>query len=340
MHLLADDVRSYLSVMGFHSLDEIIGRTDLLAVAERHADFIRQRKLDISKFLESPAPHSGLSIKRYAEGTGALNKQIVEETRKSVAVNADASFKYEISTVDRGIPASLSGEIARKAYEERLRGTTSVDLKSFTGNLHLEFEGSAGQGFGVFLVDGVHLKLYGEANDSVCKSMSGGSAVIVPNRRASFKPEENAIIGNCTLYGATGGRLFVYGQAGDRFAVRNSGATAVVEGVGLHACEYMTRGTVLILGKVSHNVGAGMTGGILFLQRQYDRYVNSTYLSRVDMNTDESEEFRNLLTAYVDAVGSETAKHLLERWDSTLTEFAAYLPVAVAHSRLQQEVMP
>jgi glutamate synthase domain-containing protein 2/glutamate synthase domain-containing protein 1/glutamate synthase domain-containing protein 3 len=340
MHLLADDVRSYLSAMGVRTVDEIIGRTDLLTVAERHAEFIRQRKLDISKFLESPAPHSGLSIKRYAEGTGALNKQIVEDTRKAVATNAETSFKYEISTVDRGIPASLSGEIARKAYEERLRGNLSVNLAPFTGQLQLEFEGSAGQGFGVFLVEGVHLKLFGEANDSVCKSMSGGSAVIVPHRRASFKPEENAIIGNCALYGATGGRLFVHGQAGDRFAVRNSGATAVVEGVGLHACEYMTRGTVAILGKVSHNVGAGMTGGILYLQKQYDRFVNNVYLSQVDMNADESDAFRNVLTEYADAVGSETAKRLLDRWDITLSEFAAYLPKAVAYSRLRQEVMP
>jgi glutamate synthase domain-containing protein 3 len=156
--------------------------------------------------------------------------------------------------------------------------------------------------------------------------MSGGRIVVRPAAAARFAPEENAIIGNCALYGATGGTLYVHGLAGDRFAVRNSGATAVVEGAGLHACEYMTRGLVLFLGAVSHNAGAGMTGGKFYLDRKYDGFVNANYVQAAAMDSADAAELQALLTDYHAATGSSTAAALLADWDGALRTLAKYLP--------------
>ena len=169
-----------------------------------------------------------------------------------------------------------------------------------------------GREFGVFLVDGIHVVLNGEANDSVCKSMAGGSVVIRPHPRSTNEPGESAIIGHCALYGSTGGTLFVHGLAGDRFGVRNSGAVAVVEGTGLHACEYMTRGTIAILGPVSHNVGAGMTGGSAYLRRDQASMINTGYIVPRDMDESDRDQLRELIGRYWKATGSSRAKSILE----------------------------
>jgi glutamate synthase domain-containing protein 3 len=208
----------------------------------------------------------------------------------------------------------------------------------YRGSLRFTFQGSAGQGFGVFLVDGIRTTLFGEANDSVAKGMSGGRIVVRPPLAARFAPEENAIIGNCALYGATGGTLYIHGLAGDRFAVRNSGATAVVEGAGLHACEYMTRGTVLFLGAVSHNAGAGMTGGKFFMERRHDAFVNRNYVQAVPLDEADGVELRALLVDYQAATGSRTAGALLADWENTLKVFAKYVPCSVAAALLAPPV--
>src|SRR5690606_30486801 len=160
------------------------------------------------------------------------------------------------------------------------------------GTVRLEFEGSAGQGFACFLVRGVEARLIGEANDSVAKGMSGGSVTIVPARAARFVAEDNVLIGNGALYGATGGALYLRGRAGDRFAVRNSGAEAVLEGAGLHACEYMTGGRVAILGPIGDNAGAGMTGGVLYLRASERLRVNAEYVELCGLDDAESAELR------------------------------------------------
>ena len=330
---IADEVRGHLADMGIGSLEELIGRTDLLTIAARHADFVRQRKLELSRFLSSPRRHSGPAIKRYVEGISDLNKQILEDTRKALATREPAAFAYDITTADRAVPATLCGEIARSTYAERLRGNFAGATTAQAGGIDLTFRGSAGQGFGVFLVEGLRVTLLGEANDSVCKTMSGGMAVIRPSPAAMFRPEENAVIGNCALYGATGGKLFVHGLAGDRFAVRNSGAVAVVEGAGLHACEYMTRGTVVVLGKVSYNAGAGMTGGTLFLDRKYADFVNPHYLLPVALQQEDAATLRSLLQEYWQNTNSMPARALLDQWEQTLQNFAAFVPVSVAASR-------
>jgi len=184
----------------------------------------------------------------------------------------------------------------------------------FNGKIDLEFTGSAGQGFGVFLNEGLHVKLWGEANDSVCKAMSGGLMVINPFKETQYNPSENAIIGNCALYGATGGTLYVHGLAGDRFAVRNSGAVAVVEGTGMHPCEYMTNGTVVILGTVSSNVGAGMTGGTLYLRRDQLHQINEEYVTPLELDKVSSKKLKELITDYFAKTNSGAAKMYLDNW--------------------------
>jgi glutamate synthase domain-containing protein 3 len=194
------------------------------------------------------------------------------------------------------------------------------------GQISLYFKGSAGQGFGVFLTDGVSLILEGEANDSVGKGMSGGALVITPPKSVRYRPEANVIIGNCALYGATGGMLFVHGVAGDRFAVRNSGAVAVVEGAGLHLCEYMTHGVVVVLGEVSYNVGAGMTGGKIYLLDEYTDRLNGEFVSPVGLTEEDEHDLRRLLVAYGAAAGSERIVWMLSEWKILRNRFVVVIP--------------
>ncbi len=184
------------------------------------------------------------------------------------------------------------------------------------------------------MTEGLNVKLWGEANDSVCKAMSGGFTVINPSKKATFDPTENAIIGNCALYGATGGRLYVHGLAGDRFAVRNSGAVAVVEGTGLHACEYMTNGTVAVLGNVSKNVGAGMTGGVLYLREDQVHQVNDEYVTPLEMDKKSSMELKRLLTDYYKHTKSRKAKAFLDDWEKQQRHFIKLLPIGVLEKQI------
>jgi glutamate synthase domain-containing protein 3 len=289
LRVIANDVREILAGLGVDSLEEVIGRTDLLRVSPVHEEFVTQRKLSV----------------------GELNRRILEDARGALGTGTPLRLSYPITTADRGVLATLSGELARRQNRRRAHGSVP-ETGAIEDEIHFEFTGSAGQGFGVFLVDGIHVVLNGEANDSVCKSMSGGSVVIRPHPRSTRDPGESAIIGHCALYGSTGGTLFVHGQAGDRFGVRNSGAVAVVEGTGLHACEYMTRGTIAILGPVSYNVGAGMTGGSVYLRRDQASMINTGYIVPRDMEEADREELRDLITRYWEETQSPRAKSILE----------------------------
>lgn len=301
LRYLAEDVRRHLAKMGVSRLEEIIGAGDRWDVAERHAALVRERGLDLA-LLRAHRPHvRGTRGRLLSEPTSRLNERIVEDA----ATGAPKSYPIESS--DRAVLTTLCGAIAKRRYEARRAGREPEAVAP----IELELVGSAGQGFAAFLVDGVHATLIGEANDSVAKSMSGGRLVVRPSPDASFDPATNAIIGNAALYGATGGVAFIHGTAGDRFAVRNSGATAVVEGTGLHACEYMTNGVVVILGEVKPNVGAGMTGGTLYLRRHQIAQVNDAYLVCRDLEPDDEAELRALLGAYEAATGSDTARRAL-----------------------------
>ena len=212
------------------------------------------------------------------------------------------------------------------------------DFKNpYSKTISLTFTGSAGQSFGVFQNGNVNVRLIGEANDSVCKSMSGGKTVIVPPNEATYEPSENALIGNCALYGATGGTFYVNGQAGDRFAVRNSGCTAVVEGTGLHACEYMTNGTVVILGGTSNNIGAGMTGGELFLFEDPGSKVNRDYIDTVKLSGKDEQKLKSILKDYQEETGSTKAEYILSDWENVKSQFKKYIPVSMIDQETQTE---
>jgi glutamate synthase domain-containing protein 2/glutamate synthase domain-containing protein 1/glutamate synthase domain-containing protein 3 len=327
--IITDDIRQKLQVMGMSSLEALRGRTDLLRVAAAHEAFVRERHLSLEFFLGEKLPVAPPTPRPAAEGVGELNLKIVHDSHAALTSGKPVELSYDITTADRGVLATLSGELARRVSERRrLVGAGDASRP----DIRITFTGSAGQGFGVFLMDGISVQLRGEANDSVCKSMSGGKVVIRPHPDSSILPGENAIIGHCALYGATGGTLFVHGLAGDRFAVRNSGATAVVEGAGLHACEYMTRGTVVILGPVSFNLGAGMTGGIVFVRREHEGMINEGYLTPLPLEPEDDRSLRSLLEAYIRETDSNTAAEILAAPGGPATLFVKCLPRAAAQA--------
>lgn len=341
MHYLADDVRRELAKIGLKSLTDAVGRTDLLEVNPDFNDLVEYRNIDLSYLLVDPMPVSNTQLNPFFDGISDLNNRLMEETEEVISGESEYSGSFDITTNDRATIATISGQIADLIHHKRRKGLEENGRMSedvgFHGSINLEFKGSAGQGFGVFLVEGIHARLLGEANDSVCKTMSGGSMIIHPGKEARYEPAENAIIGNCALYGATGGSLFVYGRAGDRFAVRNSGAIAVVEGTGLHACEYMTGGQVLILGEVSNNVGAGMTGGELYLREDQISYVNDEYLAPVEMSDADYTVLKQLIEEHQKATESKTASTILADWERRKQQYVKLLPVGVIRKMKEEE---
>lgn len=320
---IAGDVRQRLGAAGVASLAELRGRVDLLEPAAEFDQFRRARNLSVDDLL-SPIRASE-DLPRPAREVGALNVRIHEEARKGIA-GRNVELDFAIHPTDRAVPARLCHAIATRKHELRMQrlasglSTDDQDIDLSPGAIRLTFRGSAGQGFGVFLCEGIGIRLIGEANDSVGKSMSGGRLAILPPEEVTYAPAENAILGNCALYGATGGEFFAYGRAGDRFAVRNSGATAVVEGTGMHACEYMTLGCVVILGNTGSNLGAGMTGGAVYVRRDQSYHLNLEYVIASDLEDDDLGALRALLTRHVEATSSETARGFLAETEEALRE--------------------
>src|SRR5690606_26810190 len=258
---VAEDVRHYLAKLGARTLNDIIGRVDLLEQIDDPSN-PKTKTINLSGLLHNPDPSGELDRYHTRErnerfgNEGSLDEAITQEARDVIlGKSARLVARYKITNVNRDVGTYLSGQIA---YQKGNAGLPP-------GTIDLTFTGSAGQSFGTFLVNGVRLTLNGEANDYVGKGMNGGEIIIRPKATETFVWKDQSIIGNTCLYGATGGYVFVAGRAGERFAVRNSGATAVVEGVGDHGCEYMTGGLVVILGETGTNFGAGMSGGIAFV---------------------------------------------------------------------------
>lgn len=337
MEYLAEDVRRHLAKIGASSIEEIIGRIDLLQLKEIHQELVESRHIDLSYFSGEPLHAYNNKSNPFSEGISDFNTQIINECKNAVENETQHRFAWPVTTENRAVLATLSGTIAQKISAKRMAEIRekgeAITNHHFLGSINIDFTGSAGQGFGVFLTEGLNVTLRGEANDSVCKAMSGGFTVINPSPQSTYDPTENAIIGNCALYGATGGRLYVHGLAGDRFAVRNSGAIAVVEGTGLHACEYMTNGTVAILGKVSSNVGAGMTGGVLYLREDQVHRVNDEYVTPLELDEESAPELKRLLKNYYKHTNSRKAKAFLDDWKKQKRHFIKLMPVGVLKKR-------
>jgi glutamate synthase (ferredoxin) len=327
---VAGQVRAILAQLGFRSLAEIQGRTSLLEPSGYGVP-AREGKLQLRRFFECPPSREVVAgiAERPKPTVDRLAAKMVEDIRLPVEEGQSVVRQYAIRNTNRTIGARAAGEIARRLSGRGLEGSSAEFL----------FNGTAGQSFGAFLVGGVRLILEGEANDYVGKGMGGGEIVIRPPRGSRFKSHLNTILGNAALYGATGGRLFAAGRAGERFAVRNSGAVAVVEGAGDHACEYMTGGIVVVLGETGRNFAAGMTHGVAYVYdptSKFEQRANHE-LVRLERVFDgrDAATIRELVTGHLQETGSERARFILEAWPEQLANFWKIQPhgVSVAASR-------
>ena len=315
---VANEVRAILANLGHRCLNDIIGRPELLQPIDL-ADYPKAGMLDLSEIL-TPADPTGTQPRYHLQERNnrediPLDDQILEDAAEAIAQKTSVQLSYSIRNIHRTVGAKLSGEIARHYGDAGLPDRT----------IQCSFEGSAGQSFGAFCISGVQLVLTGEANDYVGKGMAGGELIIKAAPTASFRTSDNTIIGNTVLYGATGGALYAAGGVGERFCVRNSGATAVVESVGDHGCEYMTAGTVVVLGEAGRNFGAGMTGGIAYVldeKQQFEKKYNPDWvqLEKVTSETD-IKSLMALIQNHATYTGSQHAENILTNWEVFLPHF-------------------
>jgi glutamate synthase (NADPH/NADH) large chain len=322
-HFVAQEVREILAAMGFRRFEDIVGRTDLL-VQRTDITHWKAKTLDLSKILYRPAEAT-----KFATHCICLQKHKIEEVmdHELIKLSSKAIKNFEkvwiskpIGNTDRTIGAMLSGEITRLYGEKGLPD----------GTINCKFLGSAGQSFGAFLCNGIHFELEGDSNDYLGKGLSGGRIVVVPPRGTTFRPDENIIIGNTVLYGATSGEAYIRGVAGERFCVRNSGAYAVVEGTGDHCCEYMTGGKTVVLGKTGRNFAAGMSGGIAYVldvSGDFDYFCNKGMVELGSVgDKDEVLELQRLINNHYLYTRSELAEKILVNWEEYLPRFVKVIP--------------
>ncbi|MDR0815736.1 MAG: glutamate synthase large subunit [Bacteroidales bacterium] len=322
MTFLAMEVREHLAEMGFRSMEEIIGRTDLVEL--RSFDkFPRTKKLDFSDLLYFPKTENSLRCTKTQDHKidNILDLELIRRAQPALDKSLPVEISTTIANTDRTTGAMLSGKIARRYGSAGLPDGTITAL----------FKGSAGQSFGAFLMQGVTFRLEGEANDYLGKGLSGGRIIVVPPHGSTFAPEHNILAGNTLLYGATGGEVYINGRVGERFCVRNSGATAVVEGAGDHCCEYMTGGRTVVLGSTGNNFAAGMSGGIAYVydpEGTFDYFCNMEMveLSLVEGNADIQELF-GLITAHANYTHSALAQSILASWENNIKYFLKVMPI-------------
>jgi glutamate synthase (NADPH) large chain len=324
LFFVAEELRRIMAELGFRKVNEMVGRVDCL-VQRTDVDHWKAKGIDLSAVLYDPPVPSHVGRRcLVAQDHGldrALDLKLIKRAQEAIENRSPVELSFRIRNVHRTVGAMLSGEIARRYGSEGLPDDT----------IRVRFTGCAGQSFGAFLAKGVTLSLEGEANDYVGKGISGGRLIIYPPRDSRFVPEENILIGNVCLYGATSGEVFVNGMAGERFAVRNSGAVAVVEGVGDHGCEYMTRGLVVVLGRTGRNFAAGMTGGIAFVLDQAGDF-SAVRCNHTEVDLEPVTESADIETLYRlikrqgELTGSPQAKWIIENWELTLSKFVKVFP--------------
>ena len=321
---LARDIREQMAQLGIRRLDDVIGRADLLQVNEE----LRRSwapGLDLSKILYMPAQAAVNAIinttEQKHEIDHVMDREIISRSFPALSTGMMVDLEFPIRNTDRSVGAMLSGEIAKRYGEAGLPDDT----------IRCTFKGASGQSFGAFLSHGITFRLEGDANDYVGKALSGGKIVIVPPAGSSFAPEDNIIAGNTLLYGATSGEIYINGRVGERFCVRNSGAIAVVEGVGDHCCEYMTGGRTVVLGTTGRNFAAGMSGGIAYVwdkNGDFDYFCNMEMveLSLID-NVADNRELHRLISAHYKHTRSPLAARMLDDWDNYVGQFLKVIPV-------------
>ena len=325
MHFVAQEVREYMAMLGFRTIDEMVGRTEVLISKPKELFNWKSRKVDLSALLYQPELPAGTNQVCRKSQNHRLSKSLdMCELMAICKTNLDSkkpvSITLPIKNTDRVVGTILGSEITRRYGAEGLPADT----------INLHFKGSAGQSIGAFLPKGVTVRLEGDANDHVGKGLSGGKIIIHPDADAAFDPHENIIIGNVAFYGATSGEAYINGIAGERFCIRNSGVNAVVEGVGDNGCEYMTGGTVVILGKTGRNFAAGMSGGIAYvldLDHDFDSYCNKeiVLLEPLEIQSDIIT-VKKLVKNHADYTGSAIAKDILANWGAYQGKFVKVIP--------------
>lgn len=335
---ISEELREYMAELGFRTMDDMVGRVDMLEV-QPAIEHWKAKGLDFSAVLLPPDNGRKSPLHRVRpqehDVEKALDYEIMGLARNALDRKEPVRIELPVRNVHRTVGAALSGEITRRYGPKGLPDDT----------IHLTLFGSAGQSFGAFLAPGVTMHVYGDANDYLGKGMSGGRIIVTPPEGASFLPHKNVIVGNVVLYGATGGEAYFHGIAGERFAVRNSGGRAVVEGVGDHGCEYMTGGVVVVLGPTGANFAAGMSGGLAYVYDETELFDTHCNLDMVDVESVWQEEdvktLRSMIESHFRYTGSQRAAQILENWESRLPLFVKIMPIEYRKSlermRLEEE---
>ena len=325
LFFVAEQLREIMAELGFSTVDDMVGRVDRLD-ARKAVEHWKAKGLDLSNLLHRPDVPNGVdTFHRRKQEHGlenALDYRLIEKSREALDKKTPVRIDLPISNPNRTVGTMLSYEVARRYGDEGLP----------SGTIEVNFTGSAGQSFAAFLSKGISMRVEGDANDYFCKGLSGGKVVITPPKESTFAPEENIIVGNVALYGATGGSVHIGGIAGERFAVRNSGAEAVVEGVGDHGCEYMTRGCVVVLGQTGRNFAAGMSGGTAFVldeKGSFEALCNTGMVDLESVSTPADEAvLRRLIEDHFRYTASTNADRVLRNWDEFLPRFVKVMPRA------------
>ncbi len=322
MRFIAEELREYMARLGVRTIDELIGRKDLL---KKRADLSeRERQINVSAILDHsldtvPISYHEKDLYDFKLSDTLDEKVIIKGFKKAFREGKPAKLEIDVRNTDRSLGAAFGSEITKK-YGEDLNDDT----------YRIICNGSGGQSFGAFIPKGLTMELKGDSNDYFGKGLSGGKLIVYPDENSRFKAEENIIVGNVALYGATSGKAFINGIAGERFCVRNSGATAVVEGVGEHGCEYMTGGKVVILGSTGKNFAAGMSGGVAYVLDEHHhlyKRLNKELVECSELNEQKDiDELRALITEHVEATGSEKGKRILSDFDNYLPKFKRIIP--------------
>ena len=321
---VAEELRQIMAKLGFRTINEMVGRVDKLKI-HKAVDHWKAKGLDLTPLLKMP--EVGADIPRYCVQkqdhglADILDNKLIELCKPAIEKGEKVTLDLPIRNVNRTVGTMMSSRIAKKYGLEGLPPDT----------ISIKFTGSAGQSFGAFLARGITLTLEGESNDYLGKGLSGGKIIVFPPKQAIFNPEDTILIGNTSLYGATQGEAYFYGMAGERFAVRNSGVRAVVEGTGDHGCEYMTGGVVVVLGRTGRNFAAGMSGGIAFVLDELEKFQSRCNLGMVELEKVSTAADKKLLhemiTSHFMYTGSRKAKQVLDAWDATLPKFVKVMPV-------------
>ena len=331
---VAEETREWMAKLGVRTLEELVGRTDLLTVLSGNTP--KQQKLDLLPILSSAGiskdkPHTCQVERNKPFDQAALAEKMVADMLSTIEAKSGGSFEYAVTNCDRSIGARLSGEIAKRHGNQGMS----------TNPINVSLKGTAGQSFGVWNAGGLNMSLEGDANDYVGKGMTGGKLTVRPPTGSVFKSQNTSIVGNTCLYGATGGKLFAAGTAGERFGVRNSGAIAVVEGVGDHCCEYMTGGLITVLGQTGYNFGAGMTGGFAYVLDQPNSFVDKYNHELVEIqrvSTEQMEPYRNhlrgVIQEHVAETSSEWGQEILDNFDDFVGRFWLVKPKAASLANL------